>query len=423
MESGASVRTHADSVEHLIDDVTMMSSAVDVLERVRIEMLRIDGIKRGQVLLFDNEIGRFWNLDSSGLFAGDWNLEPRDHPTGLSAIEGVELRLSADDRRSAPDGVDPDAWARSFEAWFEDDTTELLIFPLDSSRRTTGAAAFSFAAGHKIESDVAGELRAITAVLTMALEKVAAIEEINRRLEGLRGVHEELANTNTELETFAQMASSDLQQPLGQIKRFADRLERGASSEFEGREFDYLERIGGATDRMQNLIGDLLTFSRVSTAEAPIQDVDLETLMSEALMDLELMISDAGGVVTVDPLPVVAGNATQLRQLFQNVVGNAIKYRHPNVCPEVSVVVVDQGVDRFQLEFRDNGIGFEAKHADRIFKPFQRLHSRSQFEGSGIGLAVCRRIVERHGGTMSASSGEGGGSVFAVSLPKEIIVR
>jgi two-component system sensor kinase FixL len=247
----------------------------------------------------------------------------------------------------------------------------------------------------------------------------------------------ELARSNSELEQFAFVASHDLQEPLRKIQAFGDRLKLKCDSAKleEGR--DYLDRMQSAAARMQTLINDLLTFSRVISAKQPFVPVDLASVTREVLGDLEVRIEKSGGQVTVGQLPTVEGDPTQLRQLLQNLIGNALKFQSPNAVPRVKVeaqlVTRDQireGAtfpnpppsprpdDRFcVLTVEDNGIGFEEQYLEKIFAVFQRLHGRSEFEGTGVGLAVCRRITDRHGGLITAQSKLGEGSTFIVILP------
>ena len=247
----------------------------------------------------------------------------------------------------------------------------------------------------------------------------------------------ELARSNSELEQFAFVASHDLQEPLRKIQAFGDRLKLkcdGAKLE-EGR--DYLDRMQSAAARMQTLINDLLTFSRVISAKQPFVPVDLAAVTGEVLGDLEVRVEKTGGQVTVGQLPTVEGDPTQLRQLLQNLIGNALKFQPPDAVPLVKVdaqlVTRDQireGTtfpnpppsprpdDKFcVLTVEDNGIGFEEQYLEKIFAVFQRLHGRSEFEGTGVGLAVCRRITDRHGGLITAQSKPGEGSTFIVILP------
>ena len=256
-------------------------------------------------------------------------------------------------------------------------------------------------------------------------ERTAEIEETNRRL---TTTAEKLRQSNRELQEFAYVASHDLQEPLRKVRTFGSRLEQrfGDTLTDDGR--DYLQRMQSAAARMSTLIDDLLTFSRVTSRSAGWKKIELTPIAREVLGDLEVQIEEARADVHVGLLPCVEADATQIRQLLQNLLGNSLKFRRPDVplritigaslieSPVIGHPELDQG-PYCRLEITDNGIGFEEKYLDRIFTVFQRLHGRSEYVGSGVGLAVCRRIVERHHGLISAESAPGAGARFIAFLP------
>ncbi len=238
----------------------------------------------------------------------------------------------------------------------------------------------------------------------------------------------ELKRSNRELQDFAFVASHDLQEPLRKIQAFGDRLNTkyAAALKDEGR--DYLERMQNAASRMHNLINDLLTFSRVTTAAQPFLPTDLGEVVREVLGDLETRIEQTDGRVEMGQLPVMEADPLQMRQLLQNLIPNSLKFHRANEPPIVKIFgrllegsetqaesPASNGL--FEIIVEDNGIGFDEKYLDRIFTPFQRLHARGQYEGTGMGLAVCRKIVERHHGSITASSSPSDGSRFIVTLP------
>lgn len=238
-----------------------------------------------------------------------------------------------------------------------------------------------------------------------------------------------LSQSNRELQDFASVASHDLQEPLRKIQAFGDRLKTKCGEQLTGDGQDYLERMLNAAKRMQTLINDLLTFSRVTTKAQPFSKVDLAVVAREVLSDLEVRIEQTGGTVEVLDLPVIEADPLQIRQLFQNLIANALKFRKPNEPPVVRISAQSNSLrvegiswslespDVLELQIADNGIGFDEKYLDRIFTVFQRLHGRSAYEGTGVGLAVCRRIVERHGGSITAKSQPDHGATFIVKLP------
>ena len=194
----------------------------------------------------------------------------------------------------------------------------------------------------------------------------------------------------------------------------------------DGKLPDFLDRVRDAAARMSQLISDLLGFSRINTRAQPFVPVDLEDVLESVLSDLSVRLEEVGGSVETEELPVVEADPTQMRQLLQNLVGNALKFHREGVPPVVRVRAhqVEQPramhvPPRVRLEVQDNGIGFDEKFLDRIFTPFQRLHTRRAYEGTGMGLAICRRIVERHNGTITARSRSGHGTTFVVTLPLE----
>lgn len=224
-----------------------------------------------------------------------------------------------------------------------------------------------------------------------------------------------LERSNRELEQFAFMASHDLQEPLRKIQVFGDLLADRAVT-LEDHERDYLERMRSAAGRMREMVNGLLQLSRVNTQSQPFAEVDLSQVTVEARSDLAVQIRDSGGKVIINPLPTVTGDAPQLRQLMQNLIGNALKYRQPGVPPRVKVYAVP-AASAVKIFVEDNGIGFEQVDAERIFQPFVRLVGRSQYEGSGMGLAICRKIIERHGGEITARSVPDQGTTFVITLP------
>jgi signal transduction histidine kinase len=239
--------------------------------------------------------------------------------------------------------------------------------------------------------------------------------------EAVRALNQKLEVSNREFQEFAMIASHDLQEPLRKIQMFGDKLNRKYGELLGEEGGDYLERMRTAAARGQALIQGLLAFSRVTTKAQPHVPVDLERTAREVVLDLEGRIVDVGGTVDLGPLPTVDADPLQMRQLLQNLIGNALKFRRPEEPPVVRVHAepsnTPSGADCWTVEVEDNGIGFDEKYLDRIFKLFQRLHERGAYEGSGMGLAICKKIVERHGGEITARSTPGKGTRFLINLP------
>ena len=247
-------------------------------------------------------------------------------------------------------------------------------------------------------------------------------DEIKKRHKVERELKEKSKNlerSNQELQDFAYVASHDLQEPLRKIQAFGNLLETEFGPQL-GEGVDYLNRMRAAAARMSILIEDLLAFSRVTTKARESVPVELTTVAQEVLGDLETRVNDTHGTVTIAPLPTVMADPTHMRQLFQNLIGNALKFHKPDAPAKVTVttsVITTPHGPMNELRIEDNGIGFDEKYTDRIFSVFQRLHGRDNYEGTGIGLAVCRKIVERYGGKITAVSKQGVGSTFIVTLP------
>lgn len=266
-------------------------------------------------------------------------------------------------------------------------------------------------------------------LLVTSAQLVAANEDLQREVtdrrraeEAVRAQADRLEESNQELSDFAYIASHDLNEPLRKVIAFGDRLAARAGDALGERERDYLRRMQRATRRMQTLIHDLLELSRVTTRGQPFERMDLHRVVSLVVSDLEVTIEEKGGRVELDGLPELDGDRGQLRQLMQNLIANGLKFHRPGVPPVVKVrgkVLDDPAGARVRLTVRDNGIGFDEKYLDRIFQPFQRLHTRTEYEGTGIGLAVVRKIVKRHRGTLRATSTIGRGSTFVITIPQQ----
>ncbi len=256
---------------------------------------------------------------------------------------------------------------------------------------------------------------------------VATYEDVTQREQTeftLRQYMTKLEQSNKELENFAFVASHDLQEPLRKIESFGSRLvsRYGDALGDDGRM--YIDRMQNAASRMRRLIIDLLSYSRVTTKAQPFVRLKPDKILQEVIGDLQVAIDEAGAIVEIGPLPAIEGDPTQIQQLFQNLISNAIKFRAKGIAPRIRIegrittkAECLQEIELCEIRVQDNGIGFDEKYLDRIFAVFQRLHGRSEYEGTGIGLATCRKIVERHNGTIGAQSQPGAGSTFIVTLP------
>jgi signal transduction histidine kinase len=226
--------------------------------------------------------------------------------------------------------------------------------------------------------------------------------------------NQELARSNAELEQFAYVASHDLQAPLATIASYAQLLEKRYKDQLDSQAHKFIGNIVQGCTRMQTLIDDLLEYSRVGRSQKPFQMIDCNQVIEQAIANLQGVISDTQAVITYSELPVVMGDISQLIQLFQNLIGNAIKYRKAT-SPAVCIAVCKQE-NNWLFSISDNGIGIAQQHQERIFQIFQRLHTQKEYSGTGIGLAICQKIVERHGGSIWVESEPDRGSIFHFTI-------
>jgi PAS domain S-box-containing protein len=327
-----------------------------------------------------------------------------------------------------------------------------MEYAMDAEK--TGAARILHAQGKVLYDKEGAPVTMIGTAQDITLQRQArlALEiQVQERTEELAALNEELAAINEEymatneelsesnnlllqsnfnLQQFAFVASHDLQEPLRKIQSFSNMLvSRHGDQLGEGRH--YVQRMQAAADRMSSLIYDLLAFSRITNQKEMIQTVALEKIVAELLSDLELAIAESSAVVSVGELPQVQGDPSQLSQLFSNLVSNALKFRKPGVSPVIAIssqvvakadlpssLRVTTTVNKFhRIDVKDNGIGFDQQYAERIFQLFQRLHGRSEYAGTGIGLAICERVAANHGGKIDVISRPGEGATFSVFLP------
>jgi light-regulated signal transduction histidine kinase (bacteriophytochrome) len=329
----------------------------------------------------------------------------------------------------------PDALASSLPRyWIESfNVKSLLIVPMISKGRPIGALALDHTEeGQEFATEQVNLAMTIGAQAAIAIENAQLYDAAQRELaerkraeQELKQTMAELARSNQELEQFAYVASHDLQEPLRMVASYVQLLARRYQSKLDADADEFIAyAVDGAT-RMQALINDLLAYSRVGTRGKPFEPTDCEAVFDQALANLQMAIEESGTVVTHDPLPTVMADATQLTQLFQNLIGNAVKFRGEE-SPRIHVSAErlpplqageGRGGGEWTFSVRDNGIGIDPAYHDRIFLIFQRLHTREEYPGTGIGLAVCKKIVERHGGRIWVESQLGKGSTFYFTIP------
>jgi PAS domain S-box-containing protein len=251
-------------------------------------------------------------------------------------------------------------------------------------------------------------LNGVAFVLDISAKKLAE--------EALRSNMARLELVNAELQEFAFVASHDLQEPLRKIQTFCDMAQKRCAPVLDATSKDYLDRIVNSASRMRQLLTDLLQFSRVATRPEPFKKLDLVKIVREAADVFEASVKETGCRIEIENIPAIEADESQMSRLFQNLIGNALKFRGGDT-PHITVYGKLDGRRICEIFVKDNGIGFDPQFAEIIFKPFQRLHGRSEYDGTGMGLAICRKIVERHGGNIRAESEPGAGSTFIIRLP------
>lgn len=283
------------------------------------------------------------------------------------------------------------------------------------------------------------QIRGILQDVTAQIQHQQRMEESEAKLQQrvaertleLENANIELMRSNTNLEEFAYAASHDMKEPIRKIHFFSDRLKHELKDKLDEGQNRLFNRMENAAQRMSTLIDDLLTYSHISKGVSHLETIDLNKKLEQVIQDLELEIEERGAKIEADPLPVIHGHRRQIQQLFQNLLGNSLKYSKPGIAPEVKIrtrivsgaetpkpLTADEAKKQFHLiEVVDNGIGFEQKDADRIFNVFTRLHGNTEYRGTGVGLSIARKVAENHGGYIWAQSEPGKGSTFRILLP------
>ena len=362
----------------------------------------IDRVHPEDVVLLGEELQRLAALDSDGRY----DVTYRVYETGHNSLR----------------------WVRSYGQATFADSGELIRFSGVAQEVTQQV---------RIHQLLEEQVRLRTQELAAINEKLTTTnQELISSNQALETANSNLTRSNQNLEQFAYVASHDLQEPLRKIQQFGDLL-RSRFTDVGGEAHVYLERMQSAASRMSLLIKDLLAFSRIATSQVIARPVALNQVIDQVVEDLSVVIEESGAQLAVDRLPTVMGDGSQLSQLFQNLLANAIKFRHqssgdPRVRPQIniraslaashdlpaSLTGSRHATMYHRIEVIDNGIGFEEKYAERIFEVFQRLHGKSEFAGTGIGLAVVQKVVTNHGGVITARSEPGQGATFTLYLPR-----
>ena len=376
----------------------------------------------GRVLYAENFLIALYNSETGFLhfefFVDKYDPTPPPRPlgkglTGYVLNNDIPLLLSQDEQRRMAEQGAVEVVGTFSASW--------LGVPLRTPSGTIGVLVVQhYEQTHAYAAADVEFLTSVAGQVAVAIERRRAEVALRRSEAELKMFAAKLEASNRELQDFASVASHDLQEPLRKIQAFGDRLKTKHGDALGDGGRDYLGRMQNAAGRMQTLINDLLTFSRVTTKAQPFVAVDLAEVADGVVSDLEARVERSGGRVEVGETVTLEADPLQMRQLLQNLIGNALKFHRPGEPPVVKVwcerAASPEG-ELCRIHVADNGIGFDEKYLDRIFTVFQRLHGRHEYEGTGVGLAVCRRIVERHGGGITATSEPGRGSTFVVTLP------
>ena len=411
-----------DAINRVLREALTCESEADVAK----VCLNVAEELTGSAFGFLGEVSQLGRLDTLALSDPGWEACRIPESQAVVLIRGMEIRgiwakvivrdrsvivnapASDPDRVGTPEGHPP--------------ITRFLGVPLKHGGKTIGMIGL---ANRESDYELADQraVEALSVSFVEALMRKRAEEALRKARDELETQVQlrtaELARSNAELVQFAYVASHDLQEPLRAVGGFVELLQRRYEGKLDDKADTYIGLAVDGVNRMHQLINDLLTYSRVGTHAKSLKLVDCNQVVDEALANLETAIAGSAAQVTRRQLPTVTADRTQLVQLLQNLIGNAIKF-HGDQPPRASVSAKRSG-DTWVFSVRDNGIGIDPKYAERVFVIFQRLHDRTEYPGTGIGLAVCKRIVERHGGRIWFESEPGKGATFFFTLPvKEV---
>ncbi len=371
----------------------------------KLEKLYADSQERSRVTLaaiVDNAVDAIITIDEVGKIESINRAGERLFGYDASEIVGQNVRvLMPEPYQSAHDGY-LDRYVRTGEARIigtsgrevEGRRKDGTVFPIDLS-----VSAFTI--------DGERHFTGIVRDITVARQEHEARQRLLARL----------TESNTELERFAYVASHDMQEPLRMVLNFSQIIAADYADVLDEEGRDYLRIVGDSAMRMRDMVQDLLEYARLGREGMSMSDVDMEVELNHVLTNLKELIGDSEAVITADPLPFVEGNAVQIMRLLQNLIANAIKYQKPGNTPHVHVSVTPEGQD-WHFTVRDNGMGIDPAFVNQVFEPFRRLHTWEAIRGSGLGLAVCRKIIDSHGGRIWATSKPGEGSIFHFTIPK-----
>ncbi len=332
-----------------------------------------------------------------------WRVAPQGNPLGLSACNNHIVIVEDIDNDPQGNWLPEEPLANGFKACW----SIPIPNPVGKSIGVIGVFC------HHSRSPSVEELKNLHSSAFLA--GIAITRKHNE--DDLKNYSRELARSNQDLDDFATIASHDLQEPLRKVAAFGERLKKHCGEQLDDRGKDYLERMLRGTLRMQQFITDLLKYSRAGARIDAFQPTDLNKVLTNVLVDFEFRIEETGATLQVGTLPTIEADSVQLQQVFANLIGNALKFIREGVPPQINITASMISEHHVEISLVDNGIGFDNNSRDRIFKPLERLNSNRIFEGSGMGLALCRKIVERHSGTITAESQPGKGTRITIDFP------
>jgi PAS domain S-box-containing protein len=375
------------------------------------------------------KFGGLWRVDPAGetlKCVATWHqeavsapaFESMTHQAAFGRGEGLPGRAWQEGRgvRIADLGADEN-FAR-LQAAAADGFHGGVAVPVIAGEEFFGVMDFFHEAADTMDQEMVEAMFALAGQVGQYLARRHAAQDLELAHAELSQRAAELERSNADLEQFAYVASHDLAEPLRSIAGFTQLLERRYGDSLDSDATEFVGFIVDGVSRMQSLIDDLLLYSRVGRSETDLSDVDCGAIVDQALRSLAAPIEESGAKVTVGDLPVVRGRPRELGQLFSNLISNAVKFHDEGELPEVAISATAAGEGGWLIAVSDNGIGIEERHAERIFKMFQRLHARDEYVGTGIGLALCRKVVESHGGRIEVESTPGAGSTFSFTIPE-----
>jgi signal transduction histidine kinase len=397
---------------HEIGSIILQSlNLKTALDEILGKALAIGGFDIGNIRLLD-ENTQMYSMAAYRGYRDAANVKSHHQKFTSGATGKLTARMLADKRPVIEENVQEGKGLRAFK---KEGVHAAVVFPVRTEERILGVLQIGSRAPRDFAAEDIRLLEAVGNLIGIAVQKAGLFDEVVKAKGKLEETVKELARSNVELQQFAYVASHDLQEPLRMITGYTGLLAKRYKGKLDRDADEFIAYAVEGAQRMHALINDLLAYSRIGTRGEEFAPVDCEMVLAQTLLGLQVAIKECGARVTHDPLPTVGGDGIQLGRLFQNLIGNAIKYRNHNE------PVVHVGCERRENDWlfavEDDGIGIDPQYAEKIFVIFQRLHTSEQYRGTGIGLASCRKIVERHGGKIWVESEPGKGSTFYFTLP------